>query len=84
MAWESKERRTVMHIVGPSDNILKLDNEGRALVEINGVVKLLKVKAIGGAYYVRKGNEGLSPVSAIIYEQVFGGLVEKVSHSFYA
>jgi hypothetical protein len=84
MAWESKERRTLVRIVGPSDNILTPDAQGRALVEVNGVVKPLKVKAIGGVYYVRKGNDGLSPVSAVRCEQVFGGLVEKVSYSFYA
>lgn len=83
MAWESKERRTVMHIVGPSDNILKLDNEGRALVEINGVVKSLKVKAIGGVFYVKRGREGLAPVQALKTEYVFGGVVERVSYSFF-
>jgi hypothetical protein len=83
MAWESKERRSLVTIVGTQDGIVQTDKEGRALVEVDGVFKPLKVKAIGGVFYVRKGNTGLQPVQAVKYETVFGGVVEKVNYSLF-
>lgn len=83
MAWESKERRSIVGIVGTADGVVKLDAEGRMNVEVDGVVKTLKAKAIGGVFYVKRGREGLAPVQALKTEYVFGGVVERVSYSFF-